>query len=95
MPYKDIEARRKAHRKSDKKNRARVLSYRKNQRLQARFSRVGGELSYLVAQQKKDDTRRINGFMQWWDFYEVERVVGTGVWREVHRSRQTSERVWR
>lgn len=55
MPYKNIEDRRACHRKSDKNRRAKVLEYRKKQRLQAKYTKFGGELNYLIAQQAKDD----------------------------------------
>jgi len=54
MPYLDPEARRAAHRKSDKKNRARVLAYRRRKRLEARWKPYGGELGYLIAEQARD-----------------------------------------
>lgn len=55
VPYKDLKARRDCHRKSDKNRRAKVLEYRKNQRLQEKYARFGGELNYLIAEQAKDD----------------------------------------
>jgi hypothetical protein len=59
MPYKDPEARRACHRRCDKKRRAKVLAYRKNQRAiyraVHRYDDWGGELNFLIAQQAKDD----------------------------------------
>jgi hypothetical protein len=54
MPYLDPEARRKAHRASDIRHRARILAYRKRGRLAALWASYGGELGYLVAEQARD-----------------------------------------
>ena len=54
MPYSDPEARRAAHRRSDKLHRPRVLAYRHRKRLEARWAVYGGELGYLIEEQARD-----------------------------------------
>jgi len=81
MPYLDPEARRKAHRASDIRHRARILAYRKVQR--AALWTLG-ELPRLIAAQAKDARNyRSNDKLEFWDLYRVENG------REVHRPRST------